>query len=188
MIKNYNTSNEVLNNSELIIQITHVTIILFPIVGLSYLYTIKEKYRTPIMWILIACILEALISIGNHLFIHKGKTHWLAHLFNALDIAGCFSLSIISILLMWDIIFVEKPNQLGKTKDVFRLAYIFVIILMAAAYIWARLIDSAVIKKSLNESQRTNIYNMYHSLWHVLGSILLLITVLYIFSANRIDS
>ena len=35
VIKNYNTSNEVLNNSELIIQITHATIILFPIVGLS---------------------------------------------------------------------------------------------------------------------------------------------------------
>ena len=184
-LKNYHTHDDVLNSSELIIQINHATIILFPIVGLCYLNYITEKYRTQIMWILIACIVEAIISIINHMFIHKGKTGPLPIIFNILDTFGCIALTVISILLISDVIFIDKPNKLGKTKDVFRLAYAFVFVLMAAAYIWGGLINSKSIKKSLSETERTNIYNMYHSLWHVLGSILLLIIVLYVFMTNK---
>ena len=77
----------------------------------------------------------------------------------------------------------QDTNIIGKVKYVYRAFYLVTMIGMILAWIYAQ----RQLKKSSKSSGESSdnakkIYNIFHSLWHMGGAMILIITLLYGFT------
>ena len=175
---NYQTKDIVANNAHIAIQITNCAIILFPIIALFFLNTI-DKYKLAITMLIVATIVTCLISFAYHCCTHSSDT--ISRILLYADAAGVTILSFISFLIVFNIIMDQDTNNMGSVKNVYRAFYLVTMIGMILSWLYARK-WSKLSKNSESSDSSTKIYNIFHSLWHMGGAMILIITILYGFT------
>ena len=185
-IINYQTQDDVKNNSEIVMQFSNFLIFLFPLISLFFVNNLNPKNKTGITIILIITMLEGLLSGGFHAHDKPDKT-LSGQIFSYLDTIGVIFIGIISLLIIFNVIFSVHPNPLGKNKYLYRTLYIIIGIMMLLSYCSARMMPRFKRKKSeLTEDEKHKIYNLYHTVWHLCGALLMIVTILYVFNTNSI--
>ena len=185
-ITNYQTHDDVKNNSEIVMQFSNFLIFLFPLISLFFVNNLNPTNKTGITIVLIITMLEGLLSGGFHAHDNPDKT-LSGQIFSYLDTIGVIFVGLISLLIIFNIIFSVHPNPLGKNKNMYRTLYIVIGIMMLLSYCSARTMHRFKKKKGeLTEDEKHKIYNLYHTMWHLCGALLMIVTILYVFNTNSI--
>jgi undecaprenyl pyrophosphate phosphatase UppP len=180
-LKNYNTGDHMMDNSEISIQISNAIIILFPIIGLFFTKYIDRKYRTTFCIGLSLIIIEGIISVINHMFEHNHRSTGVT-IVEWLDTIGAIILMAVGIMIVFGYIMNNDANKNNIHKKIFRVYFIVIIVIMLATlgYSW-RYRSKHEKDNGISHEDNINIYNQYHNIWHMGSAMIIILTILYVF-------
>jgi len=179
----YNTNDNVYNSSEIALQASNGLFIIFPSIALCFIQLINQNYAKKIILLLLLTIFVGFVSIINHLYDdHTGKQHSTSHkFFSYLDSVSCAIAIIIAFLIIFNKLMRINPSQLSGVKYLYRAYFIVIFIIMILTYLIAKY--SQIKSQNPDDPKEIEkIYNIYHSIWHVCGGMMVLIIILYIFT------
>ena len=178
----YNSDNHTKNHTEITIQISNGIIILIPVISLFFVNKL-EFFKKSTVFILLFVMMAGIFSTLYHRYEHHHDT--IPNLFLHLDIISSAAIIILSFFVMFDIIMTKKDaggnkiNRLNSVRMLFRVLYLFIVLLMISLYVFS------FVKKDGSHKDIVNRKQLYHTCWHLCAAMCGIIIVLYIFGKNQ---